>query len=165
MSLKEATPSQDWSRAELRRQIDALVSPDVPLARQHLDQLAAGVIAVDDPALGARLVLAVHGRDALLAARRLAARLTGSFPNDAYLARVRDLVAPPRVVPTRPLARIDRRADFAWLKEHSAEYPEEWLVLSGGRLWGHSRSLPEAQEQAHEAGLPERPLLHYVSNL
>lgn len=164
MSLPEALPGSR-SEAELDRLIDALVSPEAPLTRQSLDQLAEAVIASGDPTLGARLILTIHGRDALLEARRLAVRFTECFPKDEHLARVRDLIAPPRVLPARPDAPIDRRADLAWLRDHAAEYPGEWLVLSGGRLWANSRSLPEAQERAREAGLHFRPLLHHVSDL
>jgi hypothetical protein len=133
------------------------VSPTAPIAQHSLDQLAERVIASGDPSLCARLVLTIHGRDALRAARRLAERFAERFPGDAQLAQVRDLVAPPKVVPTAPIERVDRRANLAWVREHAAEYPGEWLVLSRGRLWAHSPSLPEAQAGAREAGFVRTP--------
>jgi hypothetical protein len=148
--------------ADLERLIDALASPDVPLTADYLRPLIERVAATGNASLCARLVVTIHGRGDLRRARALSARFARRSPGDPHLAHVRDLVAPPRVVSGPSPARIDRRKDFAWLAEHAAEYPGEWLVLSGGRLWGHSPSLPEAKEQARAAGLVERPLLHHV---
>lgn len=148
--------------AESGRLIDALASGEEPLTRINLSPLVERVLAIGNPDLCTRLILAIHGRGGICEAREIARRCAEQFPGDTHLAHVRNLVAPPRLVPPIPAVRIDRRADLTWLAGHAAEYPGEWLVLSGGNLWGHSSSLAEARERARAAGLLERPFIHHV---
>lgn len=149
--------------AELRARIAELVSPGVPLAPGVLNGLLEEALASGDPELCRDLVMTVHGRGALRPAREMALRCVERFPDSERMKHVAALMAPPRVVPSPPITRIDRRPDYDWLEQHAHEYPGEWLVLCRGRLWGHASSLAEAKEHAQRAGLAERPFLYQVA--
>lgn len=148
---------------DLRARIFNLVYPETPLLPETLDALLAESLATGDPDVCADLILTVHGRGALREARRLAQACASRFPDNARIVKIAGWMELPKIVPSPPHERIDRRPDYEWLKQHAREYPGEWLVLCHGKLWGHSRSLPEAEEQAQAAGLANRPLLYQVS--
>jgi hypothetical protein len=147
----------------LRARIAALVYPDQPLTPEVVDELRRQVLATGDPDLCAELVLAVHGREAVRRARELVNEFAERFPESERLRKLADIIRPPRIVPSPPLERIDRRPDFEWLKRHATEYRGEWLVLGHGRLWGHAPSLEQALEQARQAGLDQRPFVYRVT--
>ena len=156
-AIREGDP-----HAELRARIFRLVYPTTPLTEETVEGLLQETFAADDPNLSAELVMTVLGRDALTWAREFAAKAAAHFPESERLQKIVRLIAPPRVKPSPPLERIDRRPDYAWLKAHATEYRGEWLVLGHGRLWGHSPSLREAEAQAREAGLEQRFLIYWV---
>jgi hypothetical protein len=146
----------------LERAIADLAYPTVPLTLSGLDSLAERAQSSGSVDLCGQLILTVHGRGALGEARKLAERFLLHFPGDPDLVKIRGLVAPPRIITRENLPNIDRRTDLQWIKANSADYPGDWLVLSGGVLLGHHPRLSEAQDQARAAGLTERPLLHQV---
>lgn len=149
-------------RKPLKSTILDLAYPEVPLTLGGIDTLAERAQSSGSAELCGKLILTVHGRGAVGEARKLADRFLLHFPDDTKLVKIRNLIAPPRRIVRENLPHIDRRADFEWLKSHAADYPGEWLVLSGGVLWGHAADLKTAQERAQAAGLSERPLLHQV---
>jgi hypothetical protein len=131
----------------------------------EIDALRASIadgIAAGDPEECGRLILQMNGRDAIYESRRQVDLCLRQFQGNEPLLRIKRLIDPPGVTHAATAKRIDRRADFAWLKDHAAEYPGEWLILSRGKLWAHSLDLDIAQKEAEAAGLKERPLLYHV---
>jgi hypothetical protein len=159
----ETTAENDTNGADLRERILTLANPAKALTEVATSQMLRAALDSGEPELCADLIMTIHGRGATVRAREIASQARQRFPDSKRLQQIEKLVAAPKVIPGATLPRIDRRSDYEWLKVHAREYPGEWLVLSGGKLWGHSRSLEEAMDQAAGAGLAERPLLYQVS--
>ncbi|HEY6328744.1 MAG TPA: hypothetical protein VI756_05365 [Blastocatellia bacterium] len=56
------------------------------------------------------------------------------------------LLAPPKVVATRPARDSGIRANRDWLKAHSDEYHGKWIGLRNGELVGVAESVDELKQ-------------------
>ena len=68
-------------------------------------------------------------------ARRLAPELAAKWPDSRDAQHWALVLEPPKVIPNRPgppWRPLDR--DYAWLREHAAEYPGCWIATYEDRL-------------------------------
>jgi hypothetical protein len=82
-----------------------------------------------------------------IAARDLSALGAGLFPHDVRLRQFAEILAPPRVIGTRPARDSGIRANRDWLKAHSDEYRGKWVGLHKGVLLGAADSLDELKKR------------------
>src|SRR5436190_12583745 len=68
-------------------------------------------------------------------ARRLAPELAAKWPDSPAAQHWARVLEPPKVIPNRPgpPGRSFER-DYAWLREHAAEYPGCWIATYEDRL-------------------------------
>ena len=45
-----------------------------------------------------------------------------------------------------------RAQEYEWIREHTHEYPGQWVALDGDRLYAHGSSAREVFEEAKRAG-------------
>ncbi len=97
-------------------------------------RLAAGVAwDVYPPAEIARAVRLALAAGAPLSARQISAEGHRLYPEDAELAQMAHILAPPKVLGTSP-ANPTRYLDQQWLQRHAHEYRGQWLALKDGTL-------------------------------
>jgi len=84
--------------------------------------------------------------DAIFLARQLTNRALQQFPEDRALLHYREVLAPPKVIGTRP-ASHDFSKSMRWLSAHSHEYVGQWLALEDGVLLGTAKSRKALVEQ------------------
>lgn len=87
----------------------------------------------DEYMLAVRLALAAG---AFFQARELSAEGAGRFSNHAELQTAAQVLAPPRVIPSREAARPKMGADADWVKKHGAEFRGKWVALQEGNFLG-----------------------------
>ena len=97
-------------------------------------------------------------------ARAFVREVETAWPEDErvrYWARV---LAPPRVVRTGPATGRPRKQEFAWLREHAAEYPGCWIALEGDRLLTADPDLKKVRAVVRQSGVRDA-LLHFQPDL
>lgn len=92
---------------------------------------------------------------AYLTARELSELGARLFPGDAALRNAAQVLAPPRVVGSRPADDPGLRANRDWLKAHWDEYKGKWVGLKSGVLVGVADSFDELRTR----GLLARDIL------
>lgn len=98
-------------------------------ARQAAE-IVWNVYPPQDIARAVRLALAAG---APLTARQISAEGHQLYPEDAELAKMARILAPPKLLGTSP-ANPSRRLDQEWLRHHAHEYRGQWLALKDGVL-------------------------------
>lgn len=88
--------------------------------------------------LGVRLALALQ---APLVARAIAAQGHHLYPDDAELAKVHRVLAPPTTTTIRAKTRPDTRANLNWLADNRKTYPGQWVALDDGHLLATADSI------------------------
>jgi hypothetical protein len=83
---------------------------------------------------------------ALVTARELSTLGARLFPANGQLGKFADILAPPRVVGTRPARESGIRENRDWLKAHSDEYRGKWVALRSGVLVGVADSPDELRK-------------------
>ena len=61
------------------------------------------------------------------------------YPDDGWLQRAKRVMAPPKEIGTSP-SRPNFAAAWAWVREHSLEYHNQWVALRGAELIGTADS-------------------------
>lgn len=82
-------------------------------------------------------------------ARRLAIEGARMYPENAVLAKMARVLAPPRFLgptPSRPSTKANRQ----WLIEHAEAYRGKWVALKEGRLVAAGDSVAELKAQVHD---------------
>lgn len=78
-----------------------------------------------------------------MVARELADRGAALYPGNAHLAKVSRILAPARVVGTRPAGPYNPNDDVEWLKANRRKYRGKWIAICGGELIAAADSLQE----------------------
>jgi predicted DNA-binding antitoxin AbrB/MazE fold protein len=60
-----------------------------------------------------------------------------------------------------PVKVLDRRQEQEWLRDHSREFPGQWVALQGDTLLGHGTNARAVRDEARPKGF-DRPLLFHV---
>lgn len=98
-------------------------------------------------------------------ARRLAVQAAKQWPEDAAARHWARVLAPPRVVGTRPATGRSLEREYRWLGEHSREHPGCWLAVDGDQLLAVDRDLDRVLDTLRQLGDASDPLLHYEPEL
>jgi len=70
--------------------------------------------------------------------------------------------AKPALPPIETVANYnERKLESEWLRDHSHEYPGEWVALDGSRLLAHGRDAKQVFAQAR-ASRVARPLFAHL---
>ncbi len=80
-------------------------------------------------------------------ARELADMGTQLYPENKKLAHIAYVIAPPRVIGTRPAENLGLPASRKWLNENSSNYKGHWIAVREGKLLGASPIFEELLEQ------------------
>ncbi len=90
----------------------------------------------------------------LVGAARLAMDLAQEsvrlFPDNPRCQKMARVVAPAKIVGTKPGTGKDMRPNSEWLKAHAREYRMQWVALRDGALLGASPSLKEVDEMIQD---------------
>lgn len=81
----------------------------------------------------ARAVQLALAAGAPLTARHLSAEGYRLYPEDAELAKMARILAPPKVLGTSP-ANPSTGLDLEWLRRHATEYQGQWVALNKGEF-------------------------------
>jgi hypothetical protein len=81
-----------------------------------------------------RAVQMALGAGAHLAARRLASEGAKLYPNHQELSKIANLLAPPRIIESKPPSDSSISDNQAWLRSHTDEYRGWWVALYDGNL-------------------------------
>lgn len=95
-------------------------------------------------ALGVRLALALQ--DPLLG-RTIAAQGHYLYPNDAELAKINRVLAPPTITTQKAPTRPATRANLNWLADKRETYYGQWVALDDGRLLAIADSIDDLMVQ------------------
>lgn len=85
------------------------------------------------PAEIARAVRLALAAGAPLPARQISAAGHRLYPEDAELAKMAYILAPPKVLGTSP-ANPSTSLDLEWLRRHAVEYQGQWVALNKGQF-------------------------------
>lgn len=77
-------------------------------------------------------------------ARYISAEGHRLYPEDAELANMARILAPPKVLGTRP-ANPSAGRDLEWLRQHASEYRGQWLALKDGQFLAAASTARELQ--------------------
>lgn len=97
-----------------------------------------------DPGSLSRAVDLCLSLDMILLARKLASEGTQLFPGDDRLRRAAVVLAPPRVIGTRPAPpnrAANISADQEWFKKNASLYKGKWVAVTEGKLLGAATTL------------------------
>jgi hypothetical protein len=95
-------------------------------------------------------------------ARALVKELEQKWPDSQEVGRAARVLAPPRVLPSRPdINARPRDRERAWLREHAREYPGCWVALVGDRLIAADPKLRTVLAVLREAPDGDEALLHF----
>jgi len=98
----------------------------------------------------ADFITAIHlalATGAHLTARELTTKGVRMYPEHPELQKMAHILAPPKVKVSKRASGASRRKDFAWLKQHSAQYRGQWVALKDGELVAAAATLPELKAQ------------------
>ncbi|MGH7599036.1 MAG: DUF5678 domain-containing protein [bacterium] len=128
----------------------------------HIEEAAAG----EDRSTLSRLVENVNWRsrhpddlirviqacifvDMVLLARELAGEGRRLFPNDKRMAQWASVLAPPKIIGTRPASgnAIGLEASHQWFQNNSFKYKGQWIAVRNGELLGVAPTLKELYNQ------------------
>ncbi len=84
--------------------------------------------------------------DAVQIARELAALGHETHPEDDYLRRAAKVLAPPKVIGTKP-ARKGLAESMNWLREHGEAYKNSWVAVEAGQFLGSAASRSALAQQ------------------
>ncbi len=93
------------------------------------------------------------------AAREMLSSAPGYVLSDPLVARLRSVVAPPVVTPTRNLD-VDRTLEYEWLQTEGYKYRGRWVALEGNNLLATGATLREVRELLKTLVPARPPLLH-----
>ncbi len=96
-----------------------------------------------------RVIQASLSLDMVLLARELAYEGRHLFPSDKRIEQWATVLAPARVVGTRPASgnAAGLRATQFWFEQNSAHYKGQWVAVREGKLIGAALKLKELHEQ------------------
>ncbi|HXH12676.1 MAG TPA: DUF5678 domain-containing protein [Alphaproteobacteria bacterium] len=90
--------------------------------------------------------------DAVETARELAQHGRKLFPDHERLRQVAAVLAPPKVLGTRPSQPIGLDASQQWLKKHASRYKGQWVAVQSGTFLGSAPTLRELYERIGAEG-------------
>jgi len=87
--------------------------------------------------------------DMVLLARELADEGRRLFPNDKRIEQWAIVLAPPKIVGTRPASgnAIGLEASHQWFQNNSSKYKGQWIAVRNGELLGVAPTLKELYNQ------------------
>lgn len=94
-------------------------------------------------------------------ARSLVKELEVRWPDSEPIRAWARVLAPPRVIGTRPASGRTLARERDWLRRHARGYPGCWLALDGDRLVAADASVETVIQVAELEGVVD-PLLHFV---
>jgi hypothetical protein len=97
-------------------------------------------------------------------ARELADLGMQLYPEDKMLARIAYVIAPPRVIGTRPAKNLDLPASRKWLNENSSNFKGQWIAVREGKLLGASPVFEALLEQIGQENRTPATIVARVSS-
>ncbi len=97
-------------------------------------------------------------------AMKLAQESVRLFPDNPRCQWAARVIAPGRVVGTKPSSGKDRgmRASMDWIEAHGRSYRKQWIAVSFGKLVASAPSYPELKELLKDEADPECILITRV---
>ncbi len=106
-------------------------------------------------------IQALVGEERIREARALVKEALLNNPSEPGLQRWSEVLAPAKILGTRPASDFDRSAEIRWLEEHWQEYRGQWVALLHDQLLAHG-TLDEVTAQLNAADPGARALLHRI---
>ncbi len=85
--------------------------------------------------------------DMVTLARELAQRGVCLYPQEKAFQQAAAVLAPPKIIGTRPSKPSNFAASQEWLKNNAAQYKGKWVAVGDGRLLGAAATLKELHKQ------------------
>ncbi len=104
-----------------------------------VEMIALNASANGGPALYQTVIKLAFQDEAFELIQDLIASGLAQYPDDGWLQRAKRVMVRPSVIGTSP-ASPNFAAAWAWVREHSLEYHNQWVALRGGELIGTSDS-------------------------
>jgi hypothetical protein len=104
--------------------------------------------------------------DMVLLARELADKGRRVFPNDKRMEQWAIVLAPPKIVGTRPASgdAIGLEESHKWFQNNSAKYKGQWIAVRRGELLGVAPTLKALYDQiGHDKKTPDTIVVKAVS--
>jgi hypothetical protein len=77
-------------------------------------------------------------------------------------SKLREVLAPARVLGRSKAEGVDRGAEFHWLKTKAAKYQGKWVALVGENLVASTDTLKELLARLQDLRLEREPLIHHL---
>lgn len=142
-----AAVENDMRLSRAGRSEFAQAGPSPSAHVQHPDHVSRVVVVRD-----------LVRRERISAARKILDSVPADF-DGPEIRRLRRMLTPP-VVRFSERRDVDRRREFAWLREHASEYKGQWIAIDEHRLVAAAPTLRELRARLRELKLDRVPLLH-----
>ncbi len=106
-------------------------------------------------------IQALVGEERIREARALVKEALLNNPSEPGLQGWSEVLAPAKILGTRPASDFDRSAEIRWLEEHWQEYRGQWVALLHDQLLAHG-TLDEVTAQLNAVDPGARALLHRI---
>lgn len=121
---------------------------------------------VDDGSLSSpddfvRAIGSLLANEQVITARRMAARAAALFADHPWIEKANRVLNPSRIV-AEPATAPDRTREFAWLRQHSAQYRGQWVALLGAELLASGPDVEEVLREVRSRNLQAHPLVHRI---
>ncbi len=97
----------------------------------------------------------------VIASRRMAARAAALFADHPWIKKANRVLNPGPIV-AKPATAADRTREFAWLRQHSADYRGQWVALLGADLLASGPDIDELLREVRSRKLEAHPLVHRI---
>jgi hypothetical protein len=164
--LREAASQGETSTATQEPLLLAIEAAEAGEDRHALIALAEQVDWRRHPEELIRAIQASLFLDMVLLARELADEGRRVFPNDKRLEQWAIVLAPPKIVGTRPASgdAIGLEESHKWFQNNSAKYKGQWVAVRRGELLGVAPTLKALYDQiGHDKKTPDTIVVKAVS--
>lgn len=131
---------ESWRETVMVRLKSAAEDGDGEAFLSAYRELEGEELSVEDYIQVMRLSLEVG---AYLLAREVSMQAVNRYSDHAELQKYARLMAPAKVIGTRPATGQSIEANRNWMRSHGAEYSGQWVMLADGQLLGAAKSLDE----------------------
>jgi hypothetical protein len=119
------------------------------------------IARTDESELYVPRIQALVNEERIREARALVKEALLHNPDEPGLRGWSEVLAPAKVLGTRPASDFDRSAELRWLDEHAEEYRGQWVALLGSELLAHG-TLDEVTAELKAIPPRARALLHRI---